>query len=247
MRNVRSLFLALAFSLPCVLGAFELSPISLTLRPKGEDSNGVVRLKNPHQAPKAVQVSITTRNPDELGEETNRDDDDNFLVYPPQLILMPRETQVVRISWIGAPELKKELTYRFVAEELNVELDEAKAKEQNADSAIRLLMKYEGALYVAPEDAKPKLSLVFDKEQAAEDQLAFRFINEGTRHQVLYNLHVTLEQNDQKILLSPTELTGINGSNILPEKSRTFTIALPENFQKDKEFSYNFSIDDWDE
>jgi fimbrial chaperone protein len=241
----KSLLLLTLFLSPA-LSAFELTPISLSLEATGEESSGVVRIVNPHSAPKAIQVSITTRQPDEFGIENNKDAEDHFLVYPPQVVLMPKQTQVIRISWIGDSKVEKEKAFRFIAEELNVELDEKVAKEEKKTSNIRLLMKYEGALYVSPTvEAESKVSLHKVGQHAQdENKLSFYFENSGNLHQVLYDLRLNLKQNGKEFLYSSNQLKGISGVNVLAESKRYFSIEKPSSFDSNSDFSIDFELDE---
>ncbi|MCH1429910.1 MAG: fimbria/pilus periplasmic chaperone [Chlamydiales bacterium] len=248
MLNWRTL-LALSCLYTSSLFSFELTPISMSLSPSGEESSGVIRLVNPHDAPKAIQVSITTRQPDNYGNENNQDAEDHFLVYPPQIVLMPKQTQVIRISWIGEPKLDTEQAFRFIAEELNVELDEQVASGEKKPSNIRLLMKYEGALYVEPSSkGKSQVSLHKIGQHASDDdKLSFYFENSGNLHQVLYDLNLTLQQNGKEYHYSTDQLRGISGMNVLAKSKRYFSLPKPEGFDNKTDYQINFEIDETEE
>src|SRR6267378_2423976 len=85
-------------SLSCA-HAFKLVPIRMEFEPAGRGANQAFRLENASSNTVPVQISMLTRQMDLDGNETNAPAEDDFLVYPPQVLLKPRQVQTVRVKW----------------------------------------------------------------------------------------------------------------------------------------------------
>ena len=182
----------------------------------------------------AVEFSVTTREMDEVGKETQAKPpgiEKWFLIYPPQLILKPKERRTIRVSWRGTGSkalVKQELAFRLIAEQLPVKT-ELKVTPKGAN--IRMLLKYVAAIYVSPEGAQPHLTLK-DSEvlRGATPQLKLTFQNSGTAHQVLVgpSLKIATKQSHKNLELPSAELGTLAGQNILAGKTRSFTLPWPK-------------------
>lgn len=232
------MFTALAtFALPLSQSfAFEMTPLSVTLDVEGKQASTFLKLSNPHDKPKAIQVSMVTRNPDLYDDESsNEDAEDEFIVYPSQVILAPNSTKLCKVTYVGPTNVEREQAFRFIVDELDVNLSENQAQE---NSGVKLLMKYEGALYVQPaRKLSPDVVISDSGTEMGEDQqenLRVTFHNKGNVHQVLHNLELVVHpagQGKQAIVIPTEHLVGISGSNILAGKKREFTIPLPKDLK----------------
>src|SRR5580765_7183801 len=84
--------------------AFKLVPIQMEFEPAGRGANQSFRLENDSSNTVPVQISMLTRQMDLDGMETNAPAEDDFLVYPPQVLLKPKQVQTVRVKWLGNPK-----------------------------------------------------------------------------------------------------------------------------------------------
>ena len=127
--------------------ALQMNPLKLILKPSGGGAKQSVTVTNEGSEPIAVQFSVTTRQ--QLhNKEIRKPADNDFMIYPPQMIIPPRSTQKVRVEWLGAGQIPREKTYRLIAEQVFVSLDKQK------ESGIKMLMTLVGALYVQPNGSK---------------------------------------------------------------------------------------------
>lgn len=230
----RSIFLVMTF-FTCFtqLSAFELTPFSVTINSEGRDSSAFIKIKNKHDQAKAIQVNMVTREPDVFDKEKNNQDaEDDFLVYPPQFILEPNSTKLCKITWIGDPLTKRERSYRFIVDELDVDLNPKLEKK----SGIRILMRYEGALYVKSADAEEAKVLVktyktFIDEEGNE-KLSLTLLNNGGIHRLLLNAELSLSSDEgEETVLSSDKLKGLEGSNLLAGREREYHFSVPKNLQ----------------
>jgi fimbrial chaperone protein len=223
-----ALFLVLLGSVPTL--AFKLLPISRTFTPSGAKATQSYEVINDTQERVAVIMSIGERQVSLVGQETLKPADDDFIVYPPQILLGPNQKQTVRITWIGDPNPAKELSYRLIAEQLPIELVEPETQSKHPTGQIRVLMKYAGSLYIRPENAQA--DVVLDTVEAIKDaqgteQLVVTFHNQGTAHLHLKQLRLHLQTQGKTITLQAKQLGEMDGANILPGAKRRFVIPRP--------------------
>jgi len=229
------ILLSFFFLLVCLEAtAFELTPLSVTVEPHGKQSSTFIKVTNKHSFPKAIQITMETRDPDLYDkEDNNQDAEDDFLVYPPQFILEAESTKVCKISWIGNPSPTKELSFRFIVDELDVNLQD----EEVTQSGIKLLMRYEGALYVKPQGLKGGDIKVMEEEIVSDEEgkhiATITLHNAGDTHQIIKNSELIVTSVDdptKSVTLGPKELKGLEGSNILAGKTRKYQVELPKEF-----------------
>jgi len=224
-----SLLLAALFLLICIPAAqaFKLLPIRMEFEPSGRGANQAFRLENDSSNSVPVQISMLTRQMDLDGKETNAPAEDEFLVYPPQILLNPNQVQTVRVKWLGAPKPEKELAYRILAEQLPVNLE----KEKAGGSRINLLVRYLGAVYIVPKGAKADVvleSAVPQTDAAGKRQIELIFHNRGTAHSILRELRLKIQAGDKTVELGAEALPKVSGENLLAGQKRRFTIPWPE-------------------
>ncbi|MGG6241887.1 fimbrial biogenesis chaperone [Nodosilinea sp. AN01ver1] len=212
---------------------YQLSPSSLTLEPSGSRSTGLFQVRSTGDEPVAVEIRVTERQMDLQGTETRPDAEDDFVVYPPQILLQPGQVQTVRVTWLGEPNPEHELPYRLIAEQLPIDLDEPEAAVTTAVVRINALYNYVASLYISPRGSSPNIVLESASHQTINGQnaLVLQFNNQGTAHQVMTGLHLTLTAaGGQTITLSPEQLQGVSGENMLAQHQRQFTLPWPDGF-----------------
>jgi fimbrial chaperone protein len=214
------------FNLP-VAQAFKLLPIRMEFEPAGRGANQAFRLENDSSNSVPVQISMLTRQMDPDGKETNAPAEDDFLVYPPQVLLKPKQVQTVRVKWLGNPKPEKELAYRILAEQLPVDLD----KEKQSGARINLLVRYLGSVYIVPKGAKADVlleSAVPQTDAAGKRQIELIFHNRGTAHTILHDLRLKIQAGDKTIELGAEALPNVAGENVLAGQKRRFALPWPE-------------------
>lgn len=211
-------FLSLSFLSP-TLSAFGLKPLFATLTPTGKNAEHVFRVTNTADKPIAVQFNMTTREQKNDGREVQTAADDAFMIYPPQAVILPNKTQKVRVQWLGEQNPSKELAYRFVAEQVPVNLSKEKS------TGVQMVMTVVGSVYIEPKGTAPKLSI--SNLQQSGNKLNFSVQNSGTKHALLNNLKIDLSNQQQTVQLSGVQVAEVEGKNILAGSQRDFSIAYP--------------------
>jgi fimbrial chaperone protein len=235
MRFVLFLFILQLFFVLLPVKAFQLKPITMDFDPSGEGATRSFTVTNEGGDPIAVQMTITTRKVALNGEEV-RDEVEDFIIYPAQLVLLPGEVQIIRVTWAGDSDPKKELAYRIIGEQLPIDLDE-KAAIDESEGHFNILMRYIGAIYVVPPSVKAQL--VVDTVEELKDEgggniIALTVQNIGTKHIMLNEYDITLKgkQNGERLILSKEHIPNLGQANMLTGIKRRFMIAWPEGFPK---------------
>jgi fimbrial chaperone protein len=163
------------------------------------------------------------------GRETRPDAEDDFIIYPPQILLQPGQVQTVRVTWLGEPNLAHELPFRLIAEQLPITLDQPEAVVTTPVVRVNALYNYVASLFVRPQGSSPNVVLESTRHQNINGQnvLVVQFHNQGTAHRVLAGLHLTLEAGGQTVTLRPDQLQGVSGENLLAQNQRQFTVPWP--------------------
>jgi fimbrial chaperone protein len=191
---------AAAALVPPPLSAYTLAPSLVTLRSAGGDSSTFLRLENKQARPAAVEITIHEHRKDLDGNSIDGGPaDDEFIVYPAQLVMIPGDEAAVQVRWIGDAALAAERAFTFTTREVPI----PRNLENEGGSGIRIdvtvLVNYEGRIYVAPPGAKPKLVVESIAERptaertdaAAAPWLELVLANQGTAHQVLSDISFT--------------------------------------------------------
>ena len=166
-----------------------------------------------------MQISVVRREQAEDGTETLPEADDAFLVFPAQLILLPKEKRTVRVQWLGPVKPEKELAYRLVAEQLPVDLGRA----GDTENSLRLLVRYQTAIYIVPSGIRSNVprDLVVQRAEPSRDQngqqtMDVYVANYGLAHVQIRNAQLTAKSSNggKTVKLSSQSLIG----SVLGEK-----------------------------
>ena len=221
---------------------FTLVPISATVDPKGYGVTASFRVENETSNRVAFQISMVTRDMNELGKETMLPATNLFTVFPPQGIIPAGQKQNVRVVWKGTPSPTNELAYRIVAEELPVDLEGEKDS-----SHIKVLLRYLGTVYVRPKNCKSRLNVSAVTRasfQNSTNAYEFAITNHGTAHQGLINPILTLtDSQGNKTELRGEQLPGVEGQNVLALHTRRFRVGLPPDL-KEQQYQAEIRVDE---
>lgn len=209
------LFAVIAF-VPAA-AAFEFSPIVAQFAPTGSGSAKTFIVRNTHQEPVALQIEIFSRSADEFGNETREPEYDDFIATPPQMVLLPGQSQSIRVQWVGESNPTKELSYRLVVEQLPIPYK----KEGNADGVavdVQLGFRYEAALYVVPSSGEPEAVLTNSEIVKTDDGntvLRLTIKNLGARRAILQRPVLSFTAGGTNYELAGEEVEMVNNRNII--------------------------------
>ena len=234
----------LKFSLPSILSsalllasavlpasAFQLRPMSRVFAPSGNGSTQSYDIVNDSDEPLAVELSVMNRQMDLDGAETQTAADDDFLIYPSQIVLNPGETQTVRVTWLGDPQPTTELAYRLVAAQVPVELGTPQTNETKAVGAVKVMLRYLGSVYIHPENTAPKVVLdsITPRTDANGTGLEITLNNQGNARAFLKNFRLHLvSSTGTPMEVTPEQLKDISNTTILAGHQRRYFLLYPD-------------------
>lgn len=222
--------------LPAYAGAgFRLDPPRMIFSPSGSGATRSFRIESTGNQPVAVEIHMKKRVVDVNGNETQPDAEADFVVYPPQILIKPGETQTVRVTWLGDQNPPSELAYRIVAEQLPINLPVIQQEQNGVKVNLKALYVYVGSVFITPRQASPKV-VVTQAVCQADKKLTLTLENQGTAHTYLTDLNLYLssgssadKSSSNSVHLKPADLPGINGENLLAGNKRQFILPCPVN------------------
>ncbi|GBO53302.1 hypothetical protein APA_1209 [Pseudanabaena sp. lw0831] len=224
-----ALFLLLANIEPS--WAFKIEPISRTFTPSGSNATQSYELISDKSEPEAVEMSVVKRAIDLDGKESYEPADDDFLIYPPQIILKPNTRQTVRVTWLGDPNPQQEIAYRLVSRQVPINLKKPEIGKPNRPTGkVDLLLTYMGSLYVRPTDVQSKVvvdSVIVQKNDKGKPTIALILENQGSARASLKNFSLNLTSDGKTIVLKPDQLQEISSKVILAKNKRRFVFPYP--------------------
>jgi fimbrial chaperone protein len=202
--------------------ALAFTPIEMDFTPSGRGTTQIYRIENTNAETAAVEISIKNRKMQINGEDQLSDADDDFSIFPAQVVLQPGQTQTVRVQYTGPASLTSEKAYRLIAEQLPIDIGQG---PQNG-GRMRLLVKYVASVYIVPAGARPKLKLAETKLTTEEGKAWLELLihNEGSSRKILKDAQIQIA--GQKI--QGEELKGLEGENLLAQTQRWFRIPAPK-------------------
>lgn len=132
--------------------AMTVQPVVVDLQTAGRDMSKVVTVENTFANPLPVELTIQELTLGEDGVTQTGKDPGDLLVFPPQAMIEPGQTQSFRVQYVGDPALAASKHYYITVAQLPVKLPEGQ-------SAIQILYNFQVLVSVAPNGAKPALSV----------------------------------------------------------------------------------------
>ncbi|MXO93865.1 fimbria/pilus periplasmic chaperone [Erythrobacter arachoides] len=209
--------------------AYDLTPIVVQLKPNGAGSSQTMVITNSHGVPIAIEIQAFQRTQMPTGEDQLEPEDEDLIVYPPQMVIPPNSSQSFRVQWVGDPAPERELAYRIVTQQLPIRFEERIDADRAADLTVRY--RYEAALYILPDGAEPSARLVSVervRDEAGVESLELAIVSEGTMRAILHEPVIELTAAGGSALeLTGDAITPLEGLNILPGVERRVRIAAP--------------------
>lgn len=132
--------------------AMTVQPVVIDLKTSGREMSQVVTVENTFANPLPVELSVQELSLTENGVAPSGKDLGDLLVFPPQAMIEPGQTQSFRVQYVGDPALASSKHYYITVAQLPVKLPEGQ-------SAIQILYNFQVLASVAPAGAKPKLEI----------------------------------------------------------------------------------------
>lgn len=220
----------LSFLFVGAVAAMTVQPVVVDMRMAGREMSAPVRVENNGPNPLPVEVRIvetdfsvdTVRASDRLSED--------IMVFPPQAIIPPGETQVFRLQYVGDPSSDRSKHYYAEVAQLPIQLPEGQ-------SAIQILYNFQVMVNVASSIAgAPVLSIenteVVQTEEG-KNVVAFTVRNSALNYGYLSSgqLNFVFKAADGRetgrASLSSNEIQQTIGFGLLgPQMTRRFVTAV---------------------
>lgn len=146
------IMVAAAFGSPIAAVAMTVQPVVLDLQTSGRQMSQVVTVQNTFTNPLPVELRVEELTFDQNGLHGTGHDPGDLLVFPPQALIQPGQTQTFRIQWVGDPAIAKSKHYYVTIAQLPVQLPAGQ-------SAIQILYNFQVLVSVAPPGVKPNLKI----------------------------------------------------------------------------------------
>jgi len=187
-RTVRALAVlaALAASV-CAADAMTVRPLAVDLQTSGRGMNQIISVQNTSDAAIPVELSVEGLTIDSQGPHPSGKDPGDLVVFPPQALIQPGQTQTFRIQYVGDTSLTLSKHYYIKVAQLPVTLPQGQ-------SGIQLLYNFQVLASVGPEGAKPAmhvLSAAIAKDHdgkpaplitIANDSATYGYVSRGELH-----------------------------------------------------------------
>ncbi|HOB12754.1 MAG TPA: fimbria/pilus periplasmic chaperone [Novosphingobium sp.] len=132
--------------------AMTVQPVVIDLQTAGREMTQVVTVENTFATPLPVELTVQELELTPDGVKQTGKDPGDLLVFPPQAIIEPGQTQTFRIQYVGDPALARSKHYYVTVAQLPVKLPEGQ-------SAIQILYNFQVLVSIAPAGVKPKISV----------------------------------------------------------------------------------------
>lgn len=187
-----------------------------------------------NEKPAAIEITVSKREINEMGEEILSDASNEFLIYPSHVVLKENSTKNIRVIWKGKKEdLREEKAYRIIATSLPVNVAPIK-EEGNEDEVginIAIATRYLNSLYITPAKAKSDVKCTktyLDDNGGKGKRVVIELINSGNAHQYIADLSFTAQNVSEKIVVTKEMIKKEypEGINILANHKRNLYVPI---------------------
>lgn len=172
--------------------AMTVQPVVIDLQTAGRGMAQVITVENTFATQLPVELSIQELEVASDGVRQTGKDPGDLLVFPPQALIEPGQTQTFRVQYVGDPELAKSKHYYVTVAQLPIKLPEGQ-------SAIQILYNFQVLVSVAPGGAKPRLSVAsaeIGKNAAGKPIPIVTIANASAAHGYLSNGNLRIIEKD---------------------------------------------------
>lgn len=244
-RGVRAIVAVLTvLGLAVPASAMRVSPMVVELESRGGDAVARIEVQNVNPGNLAFETRVYKMTFDENGNIVETPADDRFLVFPPQGVLPAGGRQVIRLQWVGAPDLAASEAYYVSVNQLPVEL--APSTTDTVGVQVQVLYNMRALAVVAPPGAKPDVEVASVRSAMVQlpaegeakearppvEVVEVKLRNTGRRHAMMSNFGWRLEGSNPKgewlrVDVSAEELNRAVGTGYVPALGeRTFYLPI---------------------
>ena len=204
--------------------AYRVTPLLIELTDQGRERAGQIRVENTTDRPLTFEAYALDWSISETGERETTPAAAPLLIFPPQAIVPPGETQVVRVEWVGGA-VEQSRDFIVMIEQLPVDF----TPDQEEGSAVQFLFNFGAAVHVSPQDANAQLNIASARQDGGV--AIVRVENRGDRHSYLGDRGLVISSGEMSHEYTGDALAEAMGNTLIAAGSvREVRIALPEDF-----------------
>jgi len=151
-----------AGALATAVWAMTVQPVVIDLAASGRGASSVLTVENTFATPLPTEIRVEDLTLNEQGVVGTGADSGDLVVFPPQALIQPGQTQTFRVQYVGDPELQRSKHYYITVAQLPVQLPEG-------ESAIQILYNFQVLVSVAPTGVQPAISVTSAEIGTTED------------------------------------------------------------------------------
>ena len=197
--------------------AYEVEPMRIILDLGSGRTSTIITINNTRDSDLPVEIVMKRRivHPDGTQEFLPAEDD--FSVFPPQALVPAGQSQAVRISYIGDPDLEDSAA--FIAEVQEVPVSEP------GFTGVVFAYNFGVAICVRADDARADVAVSDISREV--DGLVFTASNSGTDFAMLSDMALRLAVGEETVRLTPAQLAELVENPIIPPHgSREFRLPI---------------------
>lgn len=130
--------------------AITVKPLVVDLKTSGRGMDQVVSVENTSAAVVPVQLTVQELVVESGETHATGKDPGDLVVFPPQALIQPGQTQTFRIQYVGDRGLTKSKHYYITVAQVPV-------KPKEGESAVQVVFSFQVLVSVGPQGAKPAL------------------------------------------------------------------------------------------
>lgn len=189
--------------------AHEVQPIRNFVNVGEGQRDGVINIRNTRNSDLPIEMAVFRRVVEEDGTQTMVPADDDFLIFPPQMVIPQGASQGVRFQYLGDPTLTQSVAYVIEAQEVPV--------VPEGFSGIITVYNVGSAVYIQP--ARPRAELAISNISRDGDIVRFEVRNIGNDYSFLTLNAMELNFGGERFTLEAETVNEIIANPIVPPNS----------------------------
>lgn len=210
---------------PVAAEAASVSPMIVEVEPLGSGSVARIELSNPGDETFPVEVQMFRGEISETGELSLIPADEDFLVFPPQMVVPAKSQQIFRVQYIGEPELATSQIYYMQIRQIPVEI-------APGQSQVQVVVNFNVLVNVVPDGvrAEPVVESAMPGMKDGVHGIEVRVANAGNRYFTAASFPWeisgrTADGTEVSFRRNPEDLARLIGVGVVaPGKARVFFV-----------------------
>jgi P pilus assembly chaperone PapD len=172
--------------------AMTVQPVVIDLQTAGRGMSQVLAVENTFTNDLPVEITVRELELTADGVKQTATDPGDLLVFPPQALIAPGQTQTFRVQYVGNPDLTRSHHYYVTVAQLPVKLPERQ-------SSIQILYNFQVLVSVGPNGIKPHFAVPSARIGAngeGKPVPVLKVANASAAYGYLANGHLRIVQRD---------------------------------------------------